>query len=386
MNRTLFSNHLQDVIIPFWKGMLDERGGYYGCCDEHLRVDRDSDKGILLHSRILWFFSNAYRTLGDPELLSCADHAFRFLTAYGIDREQGGVYWTVHADGSPADTQKHTYNQAFAIYALSSYYDASGDAKALEEAWNLFRLIESRCRDAEGYLEAFDRCFQPHGNELLSENGVEAGRTMNTLLHIMESYTEFYRVTGADEVRARLREALHLIGTRIYNPEKRRLEVFFDREYRPLIDLHSYGHDIEASWLIDRSLQILGDEEVARRMAPITDALLEETVRKGLHNGLYAECENGIDLKTRIWWVQAEAVLGLANYVRKHPENAEMKAALEEQTAFVFRYMVDPREGAEWYNELTDDLVPVSGMPYAGIWKCPYHNGRMAIEEGRKES
>ena len=157
-------------------------------------------------------------------------------------------------------TTKHTYNQAFSIYALSSYYDASGDPEALETAMKLFELIENKCRDEIGYLEAFDRNFNLVDNDKLSENGVMADKTMNTLLHVFEAYTELYRVTKNSEVKAKLAWILDTFADKVYNPKLHRQEVFFDKYMNSIIDLHSYGHDIETAWLIDRGVEVLGEE------------------------------------------------------------------------------------------------------------------------------
>ncbi len=129
-----------------------------------------------------------------------AKHGYVFLKEHCIDREYGGIYWSLNYDGTPLDTTKHTYNQAFCIYALSSYYEASHDEEALALAKQLFSLIEEKCTDEVGYLEAFTREFQPESNEKLSENGVLADKTMNTLLHVFEAYTELYRVSRDETV------------------------------------------------------------------------------------------------------------------------------------------------------------------------------------------
>ena len=180
--------HLTKDIIPFWRGLKDvEYGGFYGYMGYDLGLDKKAVKGCILNSRILWFFSNAYLVLKEEELLADAGHAFRFLKDYCVDKENGGVYWSLAFDGKPEDTTKHTYNQAFAIYALSSYYDASGDEEALSLAWELYEIIESRCKDEYGYLEAFNVRFEPEDNDKLSENGVMAEKTMNTLLHVFEA-------------------------------------------------------------------------------------------------------------------------------------------------------------------------------------------------------
>lgn len=237
--------------------MTPSYGGYYGYLDFDLHLNKEAVKGCILNSRIMWFFSNAAMILGDKSLLNEAGHAYEFLKTRFLDPVHGGVYWSVRYDGTPEETMKHTYSNSFAIYALSSYYDATGDKEALDIALSLFRVIEAHMRDKEGYLEAFDRDYSPVKNEALSENGVMATRTMNTILHVMEAYTELYRVSKDPDVRARLVEILGVMREKIWNPKKKRQEVFFDRDYHSLIDLYSYGHDIESSWLIDLTVSVL---------------------------------------------------------------------------------------------------------------------------------
>ena len=235
-------------IIPFWQGLRDEeRGGYIGLVDFDLTRHPEAVKGCILNSRILWFFSEAYRLLKDEALLEEAHHAYGMLKLM-TDQQNGGVFWALNADCTVADGTKHTYNQAFAIYALSAYFSVSKNPYALERAKELFRVIETKCRDEGGYLEAFTADWRPESNEKLSENGVMAIRTMNTLLHVMEGYTGLYQIWPDEELKNRLYEILNIWETKIYNKEKRRQEVFFDHEYRTLIDLHSFGHDIETSW------------------------------------------------------------------------------------------------------------------------------------------
>ena len=190
--KTEIKQHLETGIIPFWQGMKDEEhGGFYGYMGYDLKLDKKAVKGCILNSRILWFFSNAYLVLGRKELLESAGCAFRFLKEHCLDREYGGVYWSLDHKGQPEDDTKHTYNQAFAVYALSSYYRAYRDREALELAERLIGVIEGRCFDAQGYKEALDIDFCPIANDKLSENGVMADRTMNTLLHVLEAYTEY---------------------------------------------------------------------------------------------------------------------------------------------------------------------------------------------------
>ena len=377
--------HLTGTIIPFWKNLRDEKyGGYYGWLAYDLKLDKEAVKGCILNSRILWFFSNAYLLLREESLLREADHAWEFLRDHCVDRENGGVYWSLTYDGKPEDTTKHTYNQAFAIYALSSYYDASGEEEALELAWELYRLIETKCRDEYGYLEAFNIRFEPEDNDKLSENGVMADKTMNTLLHVFEAYTELYRVTKDEEVGDRLRFMLDLIADKVYNPELGRQEVFFDRTWNSLIDLYSYGHDIETAWLTDRGLDVLDDTAYKVKLRPITKEITQNIYdRAYIDHSLVNEAENGVVDTTRVWWVQAEAVVGFLNGWQRTPERAEYLDAAEDIWEFIKTYVVDHREGSEWHWALDQEKRPLE-KPVVEPWKCPYHNGRMCIEVIRR--
>ena len=374
--------HLNNVIIPFWKSLRDDKyGGYYGYVDHDLNVDREAFKGCILNSRILWFFSNAYMTLKDESLLSEARNAFRFFKDHCYDREYGGVFWSVEYDGKVREDVKYTYNLAFAIYALSSYYAASGNEEAIRLAKEIFDVIEIKCRDGKGYLESGNRAFEPISNEELSENGVIASRTMNTLLHVMEAYTELYRVTGLLEVRKSLERILDIYVKKIYNPVLHRQEVFFDEDYRPLIDLHSYGHDIETAWLMDRTVEVLGDTELEKIISPITRDLTKNIYRVAFDgHSLANECENGRVDERRIWWVQAEALLGFLNGYEKDPSRKEYLKAAKAEWDFIMENLVDKRDGSEWFGEVSPQGQPDREVPIVEPWKCPYHNGRMCME------
>lgn len=374
--------HLQEVILPFWKGLKDEEfGGYYGFMDTELNLDKKAVKGCILNSRILWFFSNAWAVLQDESLKEYADHAYDFMKRYCYDEERGGVYWSVTYDGKPEDTTKHTYNQAFAIYALSSYYDVSGNEEALALAQKLRDVVEEKCFDEIGYKEALDIDFNPAENDKLSENGVMADRTMNTLLHVFEAYTELYRVTKDEIAATKLRWMMDLVAEKIYNPALHRQEVFFDNNYTSLIDLHSYGHDIETAWLVDRGAQVLGDKAYIAKMAPIT-ADLEQQVYKLAYseNSFKNECERGVDDERRVWWVQAEAVVGFYNGWQKDNSKAHYLEAAENIWKFIQDKVVDKRPGSEWFSEVDVTGKPYMHKPILEPWKCPYHNGRMCLE------
>ena len=379
-------DQLVSSIIPFWKNLRDDEfGGYYGYMGYDLKLDKKAEKGCILNSRITWFFSNAYTLLKDESLLKEADHGYAFLKDHCIDKENGGIYWSMNYDGTPLDTTNHTYNQAFCIYALSSYYEASGKKEALDLAKQLFHMIEEKCTDDQGYLEAFTRDFQPESNEKLSENGVLAEKTMNTLLHVLEAYTELYRVSKDEQVKEKLKWIMDVFADKVYNPKLKRQEVFFDKNYNSIIDLHSYGHDIETAWLMDRSLEILDDDAYTNRLSPITKALTENIYKVAFDgHSLSNECDKGVVDTNRVWWVQAETVIGFLNGYEKDPSKTEYKEAAEATWQFIKDYVIDKRPGSEWFWLVRQDGTPVEGEPIVEPWKCPYHNGRMCMEVIRR--
>ncbi len=378
--------HLTGVIIPFWEGMKDTvYGGFYGWMGYDLKVNEKAVKGCILNSRIMWFFSNAYMLLKEEALLEDARHGFAFMKAHCLDREYGGIYWSLRYNGEPEECMKHTYNQAFAIYALSSYYDASGDREALDMALALFRLIEEKCRDEVGYKESFDRTFREIENDKLSENGVMAGKTMNTLLHVFEAYTELYRVSGDAAVKDRLMWIMDAFADKVYNPELHRQEVFFDAQMNSILDLHSYGHDIETAWLLDRGLEVLGEESYVKKLRPVTKELtarIYETAFDG--HSLANECEKGVVDESRVWWVQAETVVGFLNGYEQEPSKLEYLEAAKKVWGFIQEYVVDKRKGGEWFWKVDREGRPIGEEPIVEPWKCPYHNGRMCFEVIRR--
>ena len=371
-------------ILPFWEKLVDtEYGGFYGRMDYDGMLRKDAVKGGILHARILWAFSNAYTALKDETLLPYAKQAYDFLTNALWDERYGGIYWSVTADGQPAEDLKHGYCQAMSLYAISSYYEASGDEKALMRAMDIYDLLEQEMHDAYGYKESFTRDFRWAENEKLSENGVEAAKTMNTNLHVLEAYTDLYRVSGNPQVEDKIRELIDIFVERIYNPDKHRLDVFFDEQFHPIIDLHSFGHDIEASWLMDRSLEVLNDITYTSKLKPITRDLAKSIYERAMDpikTSVYMEAENGVIRMNRNWWTQCEAVVGFYNAYQGDESKAEYLQATEDVWAFIKNNMIDKRAGAEWIQELDAAGNPVTSLPIVGIWKCPYHNTRMCLE------
>jgi len=298
--------------------------------------------------------------------LPYADHAYEMFKRFW-DEKNGGLYWALNVDGTVADGTKHTYNQAFGVYALSAYYEISRKEEALTLCYKLFDIIETRCVDDMGYLEAFDETFRPIGNDKLSENGVMAKRTMNTLLHLLEAYTSLSVISYDKRVMERLRVILETLLNKVYNPALKRLEDFFDSHMNSILDLHSFGHDIEASWLMERALSVLGDDDLTKKAAPILRDMVHHVYEDAFDGKcLYSKCERGKTDNTHVWWVQAEAVAvaGFLHAARRE-NNMEYLAAAEAIWRYIQDHIVDKKQSSA-YSPLTAGQAPCYNQAICG--------------------
>ena len=384
--KTEMQDVLQKNILRFWldKMVDQEHGGFYGRIDGHEHLHADAEKGAILNARILWAFSAAYRVLGDKTYLEAASRAKHYIIDHFIDPEYGGVYWSLDCNGKPLDTKKQFYAIGFAIYGMSEYARATGDAEALKVAIDLYRCIEEHALDHEynGYIEAMTRDWQPIADMRLSELDANYPKSQNTHLHIIEPYTNLYRVWKSDELKASLHNLIDIFTDRILNPETHHLDLFFDMDWkRGAGALESYGHDIECSWLIHEAALVLGDAEVLKKVEPIV-----EMVAKASEKGLNADgsmvheanLDTGYVDSDLHWWVQAEAVVGFFNIYQYFGDESALQKAQHCWT-YIKENLIDDENG-EWYWSRRKDGTLNLDDDKAGFWKCPYHNSRMCLE------
>ena len=380
---------LLNNILPFWsERMVDkEHGGFYGRIDGHDILHPEAEKGAVLNARILWTFAGATRILHRMPHRILAARAKDYLLTHFIDPQYGGVYWSLNADGSPLDIKKQTYAIAFAIYGLAEYYRATRDQEALDAAIRLFEDLETHAfyvspldgeSEGVGYIEALTRDWQPIADMRLSESDENGSRTMNTHLHVLEAYTNLYRVWKDERVARQLRVLIDIFVNRLYNPETGHLGLFFDDEWKPLTGnpspvtrhLYSPGHDIEAAWLLREALEVLGDQELLQQTLPICSSLAQAA-----EEGILSELQ---------WWCYAEAVVGYIVQwqvlAQKDPVEASINYELAEAAySFIQSHLID-REHGEWFWFVLPDGTPDRANDKAGFWKCPYHNSRMCFE------
>ena len=376
---------LTDNILPYWiNKMVDpNHGGFYGRITGEEVLKPEAEKGAILNARILWTFSAAYRILKREEYLEAATRAKRYLIEHFYDTEFGGIYWSVDYLGNPIDTKKQIYALGFAIYGLSEYYRATGDAEALTYAIRLFESIETHSFDKEknGYYEAFTREWGEIADMRLSEKDANERKTMNTHLHILEPYTNLYRVWKDDKLKKQLRNLIEIFIDKILNKETAHLELFFDDEWESKYNIVSYGHDIEASWLIHEAALELGDEELLKRVEPLV-VRIADAATEGYtpHEGMIYEknLDNGHVDADRHWWVQAESVVGYLNIYQHFGKEDAFDKAVDCWT-YIQEHLLDKEHG-EWFWSIRADGTINRTDDKAGFWKCPYHNGRMCME------
>lgn len=368
-------------ILPYWmKKMCNPADGFYGRISGEEALDPDAPVGGIMTARILWTFASAYRVLGNPEYLDMALRAKDLIINHFYDAENGGTYWSLNADYSPLDTKKQIYAIAFAIYGLAELNRATGDAEALDYAVRLFHSIEDHSYDKEkdGYFEAFTRTWEPIEDMRLSEKDANESKTMNTHLHVIEAYTCLYRVWKDELLEKRLRGLINIFDKYIF-AENGHLKLFFDDDWNCGYDIFSYGHDIEASWLLHESALVLGDQEwidkVEARLPSIVAAASEGFTPEG--GMIYEKIGEEIDAD-RHWWVQAEAAVGYFNLWEHFGTQEGLENAVH-CWEYIKKELVD-KENGEWFWSVLADGTVNRKEDKAGFWKCPYHNGRMCLE------
>lgn len=383
--RNELEQELRENILPFWMTYAPDRkhGGFAGYISHRNRVDERANKGIVMHARILWTFAAAYRRYEEDALLKMAGRAYEYIRDHFMDVEFGGVFWELDYLGKPVTTRKQVYAIVFTIYALAGYWQACGDEEALEAAVRLFREIETHALDRErnGYTEALSREWEPVDDVRLSEKDANEHKTMNTHLHILESYTSLFRVWKDPQLQRSLENIITLFIEKFVDPETWHLNLFFDEDWNLKSTFISYGHDIECSWLLHEAAGVLGKMELVGKTGEIAVKMAGENFG-GLdkdHGLIYERFpgENRVD-SDRHWWPQAEALVGYFNAYQLSGDEEFVRKTLGVWN-FIRDKIIDRSHG-EWVWGVNREGVPDTGKEKAGFWKCPYHNSRACME------
>ncbi|MBS0001282.1 MAG: AGE family epimerase/isomerase [Cyclobacteriaceae bacterium] len=378
------SDDLTRNLLPYWSSkMIDTiNGGFYGRVDSKEQVYSDADKGGILNARILWTFSSAFRIMNDSSYLRMATYARDYIMTYFIDEEFGGAYMTVKSNGEPSDTRKQILTESYFIYALAEHYRATGDQEALAKAREIFESVEKYAFDKEsnGYFEVFTRDWKRSPDLLLGERSAKDEKTMITHLHLVEAYAGLYRVWPEKRMEERLRNILEIFNDKIVDKKTYHLIYFLDRDWNATTTIDSYGHDIEASWLIDEAARLLKDPELISRVRKLS-IKIADAASEGLREdgSMLTEKDNSIGhvVTIRSWWEQAESVVGYLNAFEITGDQSYLDKSINSWN-YIKRHFVDKTNGG-WHSLILETGEPGT-RDKAGFWTCPYHNGRMCME------
>ena len=384
LNPAAFEAELQGNILSFWMNHTPdyENGGFYGAVSNDLQANNGVERSAVLCARILWTFSTAYRLYCEENYLQVARRAYDYLIRHFWDAQYGGMFWSVDTHGNPINDRKHTYAQAFSIYGLAEFYRATGKIESLRLAQDLFRLVEQHTFDAEngGNLECRSRQWAALDDMRLSIKEVNCAKSMNTLLHLIEAYTNLMRVWDDPELKSKQQALVQSFMDQVVEPQTHHLKLFFDRDWRSLSSGVSYGHDIEASWLLVEAAEVLGDPQLlskARRVAVVMAQAIYTEGRNPDGSLLYERTL--LEIKDdRHWWVQAEAMVGFYNAYQLSGKEIFARTAAQ-SWHFIQNHLIDRQHG-DWFKVLDGQNIPYPDQYKVGPWECPYHHSRMCFE------
>lgn len=371
-------------LIPYWfaHSMDEKQGGFFGRINHANAPVSDAPKGVILNVRILWTFSAVYRQFETTEAEILAKRAYHYVSDYFLDEKHGGVYWLLNADGSVNDSRKHMYAQGFAVYALSEYFGAFGDENALSRAKKIFLLMEEHGHDPEfgGYYECFSHDWKLLDDVRLSEKDINEPKSMNTHLHVLEGYTNLYRYWPNEQLKNAITQLIQVFKDHIINKRNNSLFMFLDVDWTPKSFDISFGHDIEATWLIMEAVEVIDDLNLNTRIREITFKMAESVLENGLNSdgSLINEMHADGSVETiRDYWPQAEGVVGLLQ-AYEFSDNPKFLTAASEMWEYIIDFLVD-REYGEWNESVNEDGVALR-IDKVREWKGPYHGGRACLE------
>jgi mannobiose 2-epimerase len=388
-NKTVFRNQLEKEltgnILPFWMTHAVDavNGGFFGALTNNLEIHNEVPRSAILCARILWTYAAAYRKLGNTGYLPMARQAYEYLTRIFLDPEYGGLYWTVDYSGTPVLDRKHHYAQAFAIYGLSEYYRATGEPQSLALAQTLFQLLEKHAYDPiyGGYVEGSSRTLEVLADMRLSDRDLNCRKSMNTMLHVLEAYTNLLRVWDHAALKVRHKNLIETFQQHIVDHSTGHFKLFFDDQWNSLLENVSFGHDIEGSWLLVEAAQVQAKPALMQQVRETALQIATAVYQDGLEQDgslPYEAGPHGLVDSAKSWWVQAEAMIGFYNAYQLSGQDRFAQAAYRSWN-YIQEKMVD-REHGDWIKRLHRDGTPDNSSYKVGPWECPYHHSRACFE------
>jgi mannobiose 2-epimerase len=204
---------------------------------------------------------------------------------------------------------------------------------------------------------------------------------MNTHLHVLEAYTALYRIWPDEKLKLQIQNLLKNFTGHIVDAKTGHLVLFFDEQWNRKSAIISYGHDIEAAWLLLEAAETIKEETIIADIKNISVKIglaAAEGVDKD--GGLWYEYDADKNhlIKEKHSWVQAEAMVGFFNHWQITGDEGFLQKSLHS-----WRYIsncIKDKKYEEWLWGINEDGTVMQGQDKVGIWKCPYHNSRACIE------
>ena len=381
-------------------------GGFLTTFTYDFKPTGPQDKFIVTQARHTWTTAKAAQLYPERSYsLSCSKNGFHFLRDVMWDKSYGGFYSLVDRQGkdkSDPKVPKSAYGNAFAIYALAAYYQASGDTSALNLAKKSFSWLEKHSYDPlhKGYYQHLKRDGTPVIRDETIPSTSDIGyKDQNSSIHLLEAFTELYGVWKHDIVRQRLQEMLYLIRDKI-TTKKGYLTLFFKPDWTPVsfrdssessilkhksLDHVSFGHDVETAYLMLEASHALGFKNDTETMV-VAKRMVDHALKNGWDNrlgGFYNEAYyfKGRDTISIIndsknWWAQAECMNTLLLMADLYPDDP-MKYFEKFKKLWNYNqvYLIDHVHG-DWYEQGLDKEPQRKTGLKGHIWKATYHQFR----------
>jgi mannobiose 2-epimerase len=399
---TEFDRSLKEGILQVWYPLMIDTtfGGYFSNATSDWKLMTRQPKMLVTQSRGIWTCSQAAMFYDDPLYRSFAQHGVDFLLHKMWDTVFGGFYAIRSREGEFTrdiyGNSKMAYGNAFAIYALASYFELTKDTVALEYAKRTFHWLEQHSHDPVygGYVDMMDQ----QGNWLpAAKEGQDSWKDYNSSIHILEAFTELNKIWPDQLVKKRLEEMLAIVRDTFVN-EKGYLNLNFTENWKLISnrdsdekiiyrmkesDHISFGHDVETAFLLLEASYILGTED--RKTLDIAKGLVDHALDNGFNAGSGGFYNEGYYFKGRDtivildknaqWWVQAEGLNALLLMSEIFPSEQKYFDAFLAEWNYIDNCIIDKKHG-EWFINGSNYNPSVVNAPKATVWKCNYHNSR----------
>jgi mannobiose 2-epimerase len=203
---------------------------------------------------------------------------------------------------------------------------------------------------------------------------------MNTHLHLLEAFTNLYRVWHDEASKKQFKGILEVMMEKIVDNQTYRMNLFFDEKWQRTSEAISYGHDIEASWLIWEAAEFLNDKKIKEKAKALCINMAKAACDGlGSDNGMAYEYEPSTKHLNdeRSWWVMTEACVGFMNAYQLTGKVHFLEKSTK-SWEFIKKNLLDLK-GGEWFGGVKTDGT-VTDKQKVTFWKGPYHNSRMCLE------